>query len=191
MQFSDYYPSWKNLVVGKKREMLRYLGARSAKRVFSVLPQALEAYAKVGFALADAGIRCWAEKYRHNYLRPIDYIRDVMGEPEWNTVMCPDGSGRGSTPNFPAYPSGHSTFGAASAVVLADVFGEDYGMTDRCHEDRTEFNGTPRTFGSFFEMAKENAVSRLYLGVHFRMDSDAGLALGYEVGEKVLKLPWK
>jgi hypothetical protein len=36
MQFSDYYPSWKNLVVGKEREMLRYLGARSAKRVFSV-----------------------------------------------------------------------------------------------------------------------------------------------------------
>ena len=40
-------------------------------------------------------------------------------------------------------------------------------------------------------MAEENAVSRLYLGVHFRMDSDAGLALGYEVGEKVLGLPWK
>lgn len=155
------------------------------------LPLALEAYAKVGVALSDAGVRCWAEKYRFNYQRPIDYIREVMGDTDWNTVMCPDGSGQFFTPNFPAYPSGHATFGAAAAVVLADLFGETFGMTDRCHEGRTEFNGTPRTFDTFFDMAEENGVSRIYLGVHFRMDSDAGLDLGYEIGEKVLQLPWK
>lgn len=64
-------------------------------------------------------------------------------------------------------------------------------MTDRCHEGRTEFNGTPRTFDTFFDMAEENGLSRIYLGVHFRMDSDAGLDLGYEIGEKVVQLPWK
>ncbi len=154
------------------------------------LPLALEAYAKVGFALADSGVRCWAEKYRFNYQRPIDYIRQVMGDSDWNTVMCPDGSGLFFTPNFPAYPSGHATFGAAAAVVLADMFGEDYAMTDRCHEGRTEFNGSPRSFENFFEMAEENGVSRIPLGVHFRMDSDAGLELGYEIGAKVLDLPW-
>lgn len=155
------------------------------------LPRALEAYAKIGFALADAGVRSWAEKYRFNYQRPIDYIRNVMGVSDWNTVMCPDGSGLYFTPNFPAYPSGHATFGAASAVVLADIFGDNTGMTDRCHEGRTEFTGTPRDFNDFYEMAEENGVSRIYLGVHFRMDSDAGLDLGYEIGEKVLSLPWK
>lgn len=87
------------------------------------LPLALEAYAKMGFALSDAGVRCWAEKYRFNYQRPIDYIREVMEDGDWNTVMCPDGSGQYFTPNFPAYPSGHATFGAAAAVVLADLFG--------------------------------------------------------------------
>lgn len=154
------------------------------------LPVALETYAKVGFALSDSGQRAWAEKYRYNYLRPIDYIRQVMGDNNWNTVMCPDGSGQFFTPNFPAYPSGHATFGAAAAIVLADMYGEDYAMTDRCHEERTEFNGAPREFNSFIEMAEENALSRIPLGVHFRMDSDAGLDLGYEVGEKVLALPW-
>lgn len=153
------------------------------------LHRALEAYLLVGIALSDSGVRCWHEKYRHSYERPIDYIRRVMGDSDWNTVMCPDGSGLFFTPNFPAYPSGHATFGAAAAEVMAALFGDDYGMTDRCHEGRTEFNGTPRTFSSFYQMAEENAESRIPLGVHFRMDADSGLELGYGIGRKVMQLP--
>jgi membrane-associated phospholipid phosphatase len=149
------------------------------------------AYAKVCFALSDAGIKCWAEKYKYNCERPIDYIRRVMGETEWNTIMCPDGSGSYFTPPFPAYPSGHATFGAAAAEVLNDLFGENYSFTDRSHEGRTEFNGKPRTFQNFNSMAQENAYSRMPLGVHFRMDSEAGLELGFKVGERVNALPWR
>ncbi|MBR9919493.1 MAG: vanadium-dependent haloperoxidase [Bacteroidetes bacterium] len=149
------------------------------------------AYAKVGMALSDAGVRCWSEKYRYNFLRPIDYIRDYMDDEDWNTVMCPDGSGGYYTPNFPTYPSGHASFGAAAAVVLEDIFGSNYTFTDRSHEGRTEFNGTPRTFNSFQEMAIENGYSRVPLGVHFQSDSDAGIDLGNVVGLRVKALPWK
>lgn len=155
------------------------------------LDKALEAYARVGLALADAGIRCWHEKYRFNYERPIDYIRRVVGDEDWNTVMCPDGSGQYFTPNFPAYPSGHAAFGAAAAAVMTDLFGGDYAMVDSFHADRTEFNGSPRSFTNFREMARENAESRIPLGVHFRMDSEAGLELGFGIGEKVNALPWR
>ncbi|PHN03295.1 vanadium-dependent haloperoxidase [Flavilitoribacter nigricans] len=155
------------------------------------LDKALEAYARVGMALADAGIRCWHEKYRYNHERPIDYIRRVMGDNSWNTVMCPDGSGQFFTPNFPAYPSGHAAFGAAAAAVMSDLFGNDYAMVDNFHAERTEFNGTPRSFTNFREMARENAESRIPLGVHFRMDSDAGLDLGFSIGEKVNAMPWR
>lgn len=155
------------------------------------LALAVEAYARVGMALADAGIRCWHEKYRFNYERPIDYIRRVQGDPHWNTVMCPDGSGNFFTPNFPAYPSGHASFGAAAAEVLTDLFGRDHSFIDRCHEGRQEFNGTPRNFNDFYQMAGENAYSRVPLGVHFRMDSEAGLELGYGIGRKVNRLPWR
>ena len=142
-------------------------------------------------ALSDAGVRCWNEKYKYNYLRPVDYIQKSMGHPEWNTVMCPDGSGNYFTPPFPAYPSGHATFGAAAAEVLTDVFGFSYPMTDRCHEGRTEFLSTPRTFQRFYDMAEENAYSRVPLGVHFRMDAEAGLDLGYRIGRKVNQLAWQ
>jgi membrane-associated phospholipid phosphatase len=148
-------------------------------------------YAKVGMALSDAGVRCWSEKYRYNCLRPIDYIRAYMGEPNWNTVMCPDGSGGFYTPNFPTYPSGHATFAGAAAVVLEDIFGSNYTFTDRSHEGRTEFRGSPRTFNSFSEMAAENAYSRVPLGVHFISDSDAGIELGNIIGARVVDLPWQ
>ena len=141
-------------------------------------------------ALSDAGVRCWDEKYRFNYLRPIDYIHKVMGETDWNTIMCPDGSGQFFTPNFPTYPSGHATFGAAAAEVLQDIYGSYFPFTDRCHEDRTEFIGTPRSYNSFIEMAEENAYSRVPIGVHFRMDSEAGVDLGRKIGREVNKLKW-
>ncbi|MCB9050536.1 MAG: vanadium-dependent haloperoxidase [Lewinellaceae bacterium] len=149
------------------------------------------AYAKLGMALSDAGVKCWGEKYRFNCLRPIDYIREYMNDPEWNTVMCPDGSGGFYTPNFPTYPSGHATFSAAASIVLENVFGSNYTFTDRSHEGRTEFRGAPRTFNSFEEMALENAYSRVPLGVHFMSDSESGASLGFVVGQRVVGLPWK
>ena len=63
--------------------------------------------------------------------------------------------------------------------------------TDRCHENRSEFEGVPRSFGSFFEMAQESAWSRVPLGVHFRMDCEEGVRFGTGIGRQVNRLPWK
>jgi hypothetical protein len=105
--------------------------------------------------------------------------------------MCPDGSGGYYTPNFPTYPSGHATFSGAAAVILENSFGSEFRFTDRSHEGRKEFRGNPRSFHSFKEMAEENAYSRVPLGVHFRVDSEAGLDLGSRIGSRILSLPWK
>jgi hypothetical protein len=75
-------------------------------------------------------------------------------------------------------------------MLVAERFGNNYSFTDFCHQNRTEFIGTPRSFKSFTDMAYENGLSRIPLGVHFRMDSEEGLRLGYLAGEKVLELPW-
>ncbi len=145
----------------------------------------LALYAKLGIALHDAGVRSWGEKYRFNYLRPIEYIHKVVGDDEWNTLMCPDGSGRFYTPEFPTYPSGHASFAAAAAEVLTQNMGHYYEMIDNSHKGRSEFIGTPRRYGSFRQMAQECGYSRLPIGVHFRMDSEAGLDLGRRIGAMV------
>jgi hypothetical protein len=167
------------------------IGSQVIEHEHSSLETALEAYAKVGMALNDAAVSCWFSKYHYNIERPDTYIRKMIDADYKPNLTNPLTGEEGLTPSFPAYPSGHSTMGAAGAEALASVFGYAYSMTDRCHEGRTEFEGKPRSFGSFYEMAQENAWSRVLLGVHWRMDSDEGVRLGTVIARKVNQLPWK
>lgn len=157
----------------------------------SSLETALYMNALMGLALNDAAVGCWNSKYFYNIERPASYINRLI-DPTWKTNLRNPYTGEESlTPSFPAYPSGHSTFGGAGAEVLAEVFGNAYAMTDHSHVGRTEFEGKSRSFSSFREMADENAWSRVPLGVHWRMDADEGVRYGIEIGRKVANLPWK
>ena len=154
------------------------------------LEKAVVADAKLGLALNDVSVACWNSKYYYNVERPETYIRRNI-DANWQTKLDDPITGeKGINPAFPAYPSGHSTFGAAAAEVLSSEFGYAYAMTDRCHENRTEFYGTPKAFNSLRSMAEENAFSRIFLGVHFRMDCEEGLRFGTEIGHRVNNLPW-
>jgi hypothetical protein len=64
-------------------------------------------------------------------------------------------------PNFPSYPSGHACSAGAFDGVLGHYF----------PQDRADFT----------RMAEEQAMSRLYGGIHYRFDNDGGLALGRAV----------
>jgi hypothetical protein len=167
------------------------IGNQVLKAENSTLETALELNAKLGMALNDASVACWYSKFYYNVERPQTYINRLI-DPNWKPALYnPITGDEGLTPSFPAYPSGHSTMGGAGAEVLAGIFGYAYGLTDRCHENRTDFEGAPRSFGSFFEMAQENAWSRVPIGVHFRMDSEEGVRLGTVIGRKVNNLSWK
>ncbi|MBK9271581.1 MAG: vanadium-dependent haloperoxidase [Saprospiraceae bacterium] len=158
----------------------------------SNLETAIVMAAKVGIALHEAAVACWYSKYLYNLERPVTYIQKYI-DPTW--VPSLDWAANnfvGFSPPFPAYPSGHSTMGAAGAEALSSIFGYRYAMTDKCHLGRREFNGNPRSFNSFYEMAQENAWSRVPLGVHWRMDCEEGVRFGNEIGTWVNnRLPWK
>lgn len=154
----------------------------------SNLETALLVYAKMGMSLSDGGVAAWNTKFYYNIQRPSDYIQENI-DPNWTSRLltlhnC-------INPPFPAYPSGHATFGACAAGILNDVYGKNVRFTDNCHKGRTEFIGTPRTFSNFDAAAVENAISRIPLGVHFRMDADEGLRMGYVAAARVNALPWK
>ena len=156
----------------------------------SSLEIALLCNAKIGLSINDAAVACWYSKYQYNVERPVTYINRVI-DPKWKPALTnPLNGATGVTPSFPAYPSGHSTMGGAAAEALGSVFGYAYAMTDYCHKGRTEFEGTPRAFDSFKEMADENGISRVPLGVHFRMDCQEGVRLGEVCGRKVNQLAW-
>ncbi|HEY8936383.1 MAG TPA: phosphatase PAP2 family protein [Cyclobacteriaceae bacterium] len=69
-------------------------------------------------------------------------------------------------PNFPSYVSGHSTFSAAAAAVLSYLFPQDAAQFDA--------------------WANEAAASRLYGGIHYKSDCDAGMKLGSDVSTYTL-----
>lgn len=139
--------------------------------------------AKLGLAIHDAGVCAWKTKFYYNIERPISMIQRFK-DPSWNLPWLPE------TPAFPAYPSGHSTFGWAATEILTHEFGE-YAMTDNCHADKINLVGPPRSYNSFYQMAQENAMSRIPLGVHFRMDAEGGEILGKRVANNILKLRWE
>ncbi len=138
----------------------------------------LNLYFKLGIGLNDAATLCWKYKYQYNLQRPSAFINQYIDR-DWKPFH--------DNPNFPSYPSGHAVLGAVSATILESVFGANYYFTDKSHHNRMEFFGQKRSFESIKAMALENAYSRFIMGVHYKEDCEAGLRLGFDVGNIVKK----
>ncbi|MDQ3987647.1 MAG: vanadium-dependent haloperoxidase [Actinomycetota bacterium] len=140
----------------------------------SGLEPAAEAYARLGVAVSDAFVCCWATKYRYLVPRPVTYICDHIDR-HWDQRLPL------TTPSFPEYTSGHSVVSAAAARVLTDVLGET-AFVDRAH---VRLGLPPRRFASFRHAAEEAAVSRLYGGIHYRRAIEEGLHQGDQISAVV------
>lgn len=110
-------------------------------------------FATLNTAQADAFICAWDAKYTYWSLRPVTAIQREL-DPDWSPYL--------TTPPFPSYVSGHSTTSGAASEVLARFF--------------------PKRRAQLRAWAQEAAISRLYAGIHFRSDNEAGLRLGRRVG---------
>ena len=98
--------------------------------------------------------------------------------------LCVDRNGVHFSPAFPAYISGHATFGAAWAGIMKRYYGTD-AVTFTATTEDPQASGVTRTFTSFSAAATEDALSRLWLGVHYRWDAEYGLSSGDNVANYV------
>ncbi|MGC4820371.1 carbohydrate binding domain-containing protein [Micromonospora sp. DT63] len=134
----------------------------------------------VALALADAAIAAWDAKY----LTDIDLWRPESAIGNGWQPLSQDRDGVSFSPSFPAYISGHATFAGAWAAVLKGFFGTNAIAFDATTDD-PHATGVVRRMSGFDEAARENALSRIYLGVHYPFDADAGIATGTSVGAYV------
>jgi membrane-associated phospholipid phosphatase len=134
-------------------------------------------FAALDETLADATIALYDAKYTYAFWRPVTAIRagDADGNPA--TIGDPAWTPLATTPADPSYPGAHSTLATAAADVLASFYGDrfDFAVTSEL------LPGVTRSFGSFSGAAREAGLSRIYAGVHTRIDHLAGVQLGAEV----------
>lgn len=148
------------------------------KQTNSNLDKAAFAYALTGAAINDASISCWRGKYTYTLVRPITYIRDVMGHTTWNSYI--------GTPAHPEYSSGHSVLSGAVAATMQEIFGNIGSFTDHTYD----YLGLPaRSFSSFEAIAKEAAQSRVYGGIHYQQTVDLGLIEGKKIVANIFSKP--
>ncbi|MBC7454202.1 MAG: vanadium-dependent haloperoxidase [Massilia sp.] len=156
-------------------------------------------------ALFDAGIAAWDAKRTYDSARPITAIRYLMN----GKTVTGFGSGGPAaglqaiageawipfqptsfpTPPFPEHVSGHSTFSAAAAEVLArytgsSAFGMRYTKPARSMlvDPALPMRDLTLEWETFADAANESGQSRIYGGIHFDNANIAGLNMGSQVG---------
>jgi hypothetical protein len=154
--------------------------------------------ALVNVAMADAGIACWEMKYIYKFARPITYIRETGIDVTWTPLGAPASNfaGPNFTPPFPAYASGHATFGAAVFTTLRKFYHTDHipftFISDELNGVTRDNLGNvrplvPRTFSSLSQAMEENGQSRIYLGIHWMFDKTQGITQGQRVANYVFE----
>ncbi|MEO0905961.1 MAG: vanadium-dependent haloperoxidase [Pseudomonadota bacterium] len=144
-------------------------------------------FAFLGATQADASINAWDSKYHHDIVRPETAIAlraDEMGSSDARVKCQRTWESYIPTPNFPAYTSGHSTFGAAGVEMIKLLIGTD--SVSFSHESPDQvlwptLTGKTRYFTSLDQAAHENGMSRLYGGVHWLADHDAADRAGRQI----------
>jgi hypothetical protein len=149
----------------------------------SDLPTTARLFATLNLTFADSAIAFYDAKYTYQLWRPITAIR--LADTDGNPLTVADPSWTplaGNTPADPSYPGAHSTISAAGADVLASF----YGDSQQFSVTSPALPGVSRSFTSFSAAVDEAGLSRIYAGVHTRIDHEAGLELGNDVAGFVL-----
>jgi len=147
------------------------------------LAQDAALFARLDLSFADGVIAFYDSKYTWLLWRPITAIRMADSDGNPATTADPAWTPLGATPADPSYPGAHSVISTEGAVILRAAFGDRF----RFAVTSEVLPGVTRSFDRFSAAATEAGLSRIYAGVHTRLDHVAGRRLGREVAAYVLR----
>jgi hypothetical protein len=166
--------------VGVWNPVARQLGVAAA----SSPSENAYALALLNMALHDAAIATFDTKYEYNFWRPETAIR--MGQTDGNPATDAGTSFAPfvATPCFPGYPSAHATLSGAAREVLERLYG---ARRRSLILSSPAVPGITLKYNRLKEITADIDDARVYGGIHFRFEQEAGADLGRRVGEYLYK----
>jgi hypothetical protein len=140
------------------------------------------ALALLNMALSDALVAVFDVKYRAPFWRPETAIPAGDTDGNWGTRGDPNFKPFIPTPCHPSYASAH----AAAAYSAVSVLERIYGRRD--HHivlSSPAAPGIELQYSRFERIASDIDDARVYGGIHWRFDQEAGARLGRRLGEYV------
>jgi hypothetical protein len=135
-------------------------------------------------AMDDAMIAVFEAKYHYNFWRPVTAIRN--GDADGNDRTTPEAGWASliESPLHPEYPSAHAILAGALGTVLQAEAGR--GKLPTLSTSSPTAQGATRRWNSVDDFAHEVANSRIWAGIHYRSSTEAGLAMGQQIGAQAV-----
>jgi hypothetical protein len=180
-----------------RTDVARYYAATSPVYLFSqVFTQAgtaegwslsrnARAFALLTMAISDALISSHDTKYHYVFWRPITAIHGA--DTDGNALTEPDSAWAPliTTPCFPSYQSAHATGSNAARRVAERLFGGEGARNIVVSNPAVP--GVTFHYTRFSEITHDIDDARVYGGIHFRFDQEAGARLGKSVADYIVK----
>lgn len=134
-------------------------------------------------AIADGYISVFDAKIFYYYWRPISAIQlgdtdgnpNTVGDPNWKPVL--------GTPAVGEYSSAHALTGAAAGRVIERFF----GTSQLSFTTTSGYLPGTRSYTNLRDAIRDNSLSRIYIGYHFRKAVEVGEASGFEIGDYIFE----
>jgi hypothetical protein len=141
-------------------------------------------FALLAMAQADGSISCFETKYYYNRWRPVTAIwgggidgnKQTQPDPTWLPLIA--------TPAFPSYPSAHASLSGAARAVLERAFGKGVHAITLTNPG---LPGIVLNYTTWEQITDDIDDARIYGGIHFRFDQEAGAHQGRQVGRYILR----
>lgn len=140
--------------------------------------------ALLSMAMSDAAVATFDTKYKYNFWRPETAIRTGWMDDSEVTEADPSFTPLIITPCFPSYPSAHATLSNTAREILERLY------RPRRHSlilSNPAVPGITLKYSKLKEITADIDDARVYGGVHFRFEQEAGADLGRRVGEYFYK----
>jgi hypothetical protein len=131
------------------------------------------ALALMDVAISDASVSVFDTKYFYDFWRPETAIH-ASGDTTWQPYIV--------TPCFPSYGSAHGSLSNAARKVLERLYGPRHHLITLSNP---AVAGVILQYETFEQITHDISDARVYGGIHFRFDQEAGAEQGRRVGAYV------